>query len=124
LPLQLDAPASAHLQRWPADVEYAGFMVAREALNNALRHARAHRIELFVDGDAQWLTVQVRDDGCGMPERGGVVRPGHLGMVGMRERAQAIGAVLRIESLADAGTTVTLQWGEPGEQNEPPVPDR
>lgn len=121
LPLQLDVPPALHARRWPADVEYATFMVAREALNNALRHARAGRIEVCVDGDAGRLTVRVRDDGCGIPDRGTAVRPGHLGMVGMRERALAIGARLRIESLVDTGTTVELDWGD---RDGAPVPDR
>lgn len=104
--LELSAPAQV---RWPADVEYAVFMVAREALNNALHHARPGVVAFGVDGNAQWLTLCVVDDGIGMPEPS-AERPGHLGLIGMRERARAIGAELRIESSDAAGTTVALHW--------------
>ena len=113
LSLRLDATRPGR-PRWPPDVEYAAFMVAREALNNALQHAGASRIDVLVQGDAASLAVLVRDDGRGMPERDAAARPGHLGMVGMRERALAIGARLRFESFAGAGPTVKLQWGDAG----------
>jgi signal transduction histidine kinase len=78
-------------------------------------------IVVLVEGDEGRLDAFVRDDGRGMPERAPADRPGHLGMVGMRERALAIGARLRIESLAGTGTTVQLHWGD---TDESPVPDR
>ncbi len=121
LTLRFDASAAVRARRWPPGVEYAAFMVAREALNNALRHARARVIVVLVEGDEGRLDAFVRDDGRGMPERAPADRPGHLGMVGMRERALAIGARLRIESLAGTGTTVQLHWGD---TDESPVPDR
>lgn len=95
-------------QRWPAKVEYAFFMVAREAINNAVLHAGAGRIECVVEGQAQWLRLYVRDDGCGIPAD--VQRPGHLGVVGMRERALAIGATLSIRPRLQGGTSVQLEW--------------
>lgn len=119
LALSLDWQA-AEDQRWPADVEYAAFMVAREALGNALRHARAHCVTLACRGDARRLRLSVDDDGVGDAELASRQRPGHLGLVGMRERALAIAARLDIESAAQAGTTVTLSW----EADEPSLPDR
>lgn len=119
--LALDAPARLQHQRWPSDVEYAGFMVAREALLNALVHAKASRIEAEVLGDAGELLMRVSDDGVGVPasSRGG--RTGHLGLVGMRERALSIGATLDIGDRPGGGTVVTLHWNLPDEQD---LPDR
>lgn len=104
------APSIAAL-RWPADVEYAAFMIAREALANALLHAQATEVVVSMDGTLAWLHLQVVDDGVGWsPELAGG-RPGHLGIVGMRERALAIGARLEMHNSASGGTVVSLKWG-------------
>ncbi len=110
--LSLRADATAREARWPHAVAYAAFMVAREALANALRHAQARHIELELAGNGQWLRLVVRDDGSGIApeERNG--RPGHLGIVGMRERALAIGARLEVEASASGGTEIRLLWGD------------
>lgn len=106
--LALDWPAGP-AQRWDADVEYAAFMVAREALGNALRHARASRILLRGEGGDTWLRLSVVDDGVGSPELC-TAKPGHLGMVGMRERALAIGARLEFAAADGGGLLVQLNW--------------
>lgn len=109
--LLLDVPSTLAAQRWPADVEYAAFMVAREAIGNAIAHARASLVRVAVDGDARHLVVETDDDGVGLADGAAEGAPGHLGVVGMRERAQAIGARLRIESPGHGqGTRVTLEW--------------
>ncbi|WP_281883555.1 sensor histidine kinase [Agromyces rhizosphaerae] len=71
----------------PAAVEVAGYHIAREAVTNAIRHARATRctVTLAIDGPA--LVVAVRDDGRGMAEGDGT----GLGMRTMRERAEELG---------------------------------
>ncbi len=98
-------------QRWPADTEYAAFMVAREGLGNALRHAQARQVDLRVEGDGSWLRLSVEDDGVGTAEAES--KPGHLGLVGMRERALAIGAQLGFEASPGGGLRVHLSWREP-----------
>lgn len=115
----LEASGDAQLQRWPADVEYAVFMVAREALLNALRHASARQITLGLDGNAQRLRLAIRDDGVGMASGIRISRPGHLGLVGMRERAHAIGAELHIDGAPGHGTMVTLTWNAADEPHLP-----
>lgn len=97
-------------QRWPEDVEYAAFMVAREAIANALEHAQCREIRVRVQGDAERLRLDIGDDGIGLPEDALYGRPGHLGMVGMRERALAIGARLQVRTRHAGGTLVTLTW--------------
>lgn len=100
--------------RWPAHVEHAAFMVAREALANAALHAQASNVVVRLEGTVQWLRLSVSDDGVGLPPEGAVSRPGHLGMVGMRERALAIGGHLEVQSPRGGGTEVTLVWGTHG----------
>jgi PAS domain S-box-containing protein len=106
----LVADAAAQTSRWPAAVEHAVFMVAREALANALKHANASSIELSLDGDGQRLALAVADNGVGIAQAVARGRPGHLGMVGMRERAAAIGADFSVQAASQGGTRVQLTW--------------
>lgn len=108
--LLLEAAGDCAQHRWPADVEYAGFMIAREALANALQHAGASSVRLRLDGSADSLSLEVLDDGRGIETHEVASRPGHLGMVGMRERALAIGAHFSVARSDTAGTSVVLRW--------------
>lgn len=111
LVLRLEVTPAAVGMRWPADVEYAAFMIAREALVNAMLHAQATEVVVKLDGTPGWLHLQVIDDGVGLsPDLTGG-RPGHLGIVGMRERALAIGAQLEMHKSASGGTVASLKWG-------------
>ncbi|HEX5686084.1 MAG TPA: response regulator [Ideonella sp.] len=120
--LQLDVANDLQRVRWPAEAEYAAFMIAREAVHNALRHARPATIRVKLAGDEHRLKLTVSDDGCGLPIGGAVAAPGHLGMVGMRERALAIGAMLDVQSSPGQGTTVHLRWKEPGGRERRSLP--
>jgi two-component system sensor histidine kinase DesK len=84
----------------PADIEQVLAMALREAVTNIQRHARAQsaRVELAVDGGD--IVLSVRDDG-----RGGEMAPGN-GLSGMRERIQALGGRLRVESAPGRGACV------------------
>jgi PAS domain S-box-containing protein len=105
-------------RRWPREVEYAAFMIAREALNNALRHARAGRVRVSLAAEDRGFVLKVGDDGRGMPHGAmPASAPGHLGLVGMRERAMAIDATLALRSLPGRGTVVQLRWKGPSQAN-------
>ncbi|MGH2947620.1 MAG: GAF domain-containing sensor histidine kinase [Solirubrobacteraceae bacterium] len=83
--------------------------IAQEALHNALRHARAERIELRMQARDDRLTVTVADDGVGFdPEEPGL-RSRRLGLTSMEERARALGGTLAVVSRPGEGTTVTLE---------------
>ncbi len=107
--LDLVTPAEV---RWPAEVEHAAFMVAREALTNALRHAAAGEVRLVLAGDASgtWLALDVDDDGRGIAPTLVDGRIGHLGIIGMRERATAAGATLALQPRPEGGTRVRFHW--------------
>ena len=98
--------------RWPADVEYGAFMIAREAIANAQQHAEASLVRVSLGGCANALSLQVIDDGRGIPAPMIHGRPGHLGIVGMRERALAVGAQFELAHVAGGGTCVSMQWNE------------
>ncbi|HEV8689862.1 MAG TPA: PAS domain-containing sensor histidine kinase, partial [Ideonella sp.] len=109
--LKLQAGLAPSEQRWPPEVEYAAFMIAREALNNALRHARASTVRVALAAEGEGLALTIGDDGCGLPrDPMPASAAGHLGMVGMRERAVAIGATLDVQSTPGRGTLVQLRW--------------
>jgi len=85
------------------------YRVGREALINALRHARANQIEVTLSYSSSQLQLSVRDDGCGIdPKFLRAGREGHWGLSGMRERADQMGARLHVFSSAAAGTEVEL----------------
>jgi ligand-binding sensor domain-containing protein/signal transduction histidine kinase len=81
--------------------------IGQEAMNNAVKHGHAQRIMVNLVFDARRVQLSVRDDGCGFDS--GVAsngRPGHFGLIGMRERAEQIGGTLSIQSTAGSGTEV------------------
>ena len=85
------------------------YQIGRELLVNAFRHSRASCIEVELDYARKRFRMVVRDDGCGIdPQVLREGREGHWGLPGMRERAERIGARLRVWSRAGAGTEVLL----------------
>jgi signal transduction histidine kinase/ligand-binding sensor domain-containing protein len=84
-------------------------LIVREALLNAVRHAKARSLEVQIDYLQHELKICVRDDGQGIDQdtlRHG--RAGHWGMVGMSERSKSIHGKLRVLSKAGAGTEIEL----------------
>ena len=85
------------------------YRIAREALQNAFRHAKATRIEAEITYAERHLRLRIRDDGTGIDSNVAATgRQGHWGLQGMRERAQQIGGHLEIWSQTGAGTEVDL----------------
>jgi signal transduction histidine kinase len=90
----------------PADVERELFRIAQEAVNNALKHAAARRIDVRLLMAPPLVTLIVRDDGRGFDPDAAHIQSKRLGLTSMRERAEALGARLTVESAPGAGTTV------------------
>jgi ligand-binding sensor domain-containing protein/signal transduction histidine kinase len=85
------------------------YRIGREALVNAFRHSRARNIDLHVEYSVHEFRILVRDDGCGIdPSVLQSGRDGHWGMSGMRERAEKIGAKVKVLSRIGGGTEVEL----------------
>lgn len=86
----------------------AAFRICQEALTNVARHARAKEIRVHLDKVDGELLLEVHDDGQGiLPEK--VTDARSLGLLGMRERAAAVGGALKIVGLPGQGTTLTLR---------------
>jgi signal transduction histidine kinase len=83
------------------------FRMTEEALRNIERHARATRVCIALSSaDAAHMQLQIVDDGVGFDTL--LSRPGHFGLIGLREQAQLIGAELQLVSAPDSGTTLRL----------------
>lgn len=95
----------------PRDVATAAFRVLQEALTNVARHAGARRVTVTLELDAGAVRLVVSDDGRGFDAR----QPGRrsLGLVGMRERAGALGGRVEVRGAPGRGTVVecTLPLG-------------
>jgi signal transduction histidine kinase len=92
---------------YPPAVEAELVSIASEAMTNARRHSGCRTVWVACAYDSRALRMGVRDDGGGFDPMQGSPK-GHWGLVGMRERASAIGARLTITSAPGAGTEVVL----------------
>jgi signal transduction histidine kinase len=101
IPVDVD---SNDVRRYPPEVESAVYYCVLEAVQNALKHSRAQRIAVHLDGARNAsLLLTVRDDGVGTPD--GKIQPG-AGIANMNERLVTVGGQLEISSTRGAGTVV------------------
>ena len=84
------------------------YRLAQEALMNVRKHSGAERVEVLVEERGDGVALRVRDDGAGFSPERQPNRPGHLGLLAMRERAEVFGGWCRIQSVPGAGTTVDV----------------
>jgi signal transduction histidine kinase len=105
--LSLDLDIPKRMENLPPDVEQCVYRIAQEALVNVMHHAQARRVTVTLHAESGRLTLTISDDGCGF-EPDAVDADRHLGIRGMRERAEVIGGILEIESTPGRGTTVRL----------------
>jgi signal transduction histidine kinase len=92
----------------PAEARIALYRIAQEALNNIVKHARASMATVELHCRPGYARLRISDDGRGFDPA--TVQRGQLGLDIMRERAQATGAELRIESQRGGGTDVLVEW--------------
>jgi len=109
----------------PAPVRRALYRIVQEALTNVARHSRASRVEVQLRRAPDAIVLEVADDGIGI-RPAMLDNPGTLGLVGMRERAAALGATFWVEAGAGPGTTirVTLPQLREGVGADDPNPPR
>ena len=95
-------------QRLPPAVETALFRVVQEAVTNVVRHARASRVDILLEHRGDRVMAMVEDDGVGFhPDD--VDRGERFGLQGLRERAEALGGSLTVESAPGSGTTLVVE---------------
>jgi signal transduction histidine kinase len=85
------------------------YLIAREAISNALRHAQASAIEVTLEYRPDQFRLTVRDDGCGFAAAASSAdRANHFGLSVMSERAEQVGAAIAVTSGIGVGTEVVL----------------
>ncbi len=90
------------------DLSTAVYRIVQEAVNNAVRHAQASRIEVKVEASDDSLQLEVSDDGIGRVDQ--FHAPGHFGVLGMRERAQALGGTFSLEQIEPTGVRIRVSF--------------
>jgi signal transduction histidine kinase len=106
----LEVRTTGRVRRLPVEAQGGVLRIVQEAAANVVRHAAASTVRITLAYRARSLRVTIADDG-----RGFRVEPdfraysGHWGLLGMQERAQQIGAALRVRSAPNQGATVTLE---------------
>ena len=101
IPVDLDLRAKGRL---PEHAEASAYYIVAEALTNAVRHARASAVSVEVEAVGEILRVAVRDDGAG-----GAGFTGGTGLVGLKDRVEALGGRIFLESPRAAGTSLRVE---------------
>jgi signal transduction histidine kinase len=101
VPVELDVRTSARL---PERVEVTAYYVVAEALTNVAKHAQASAVTVTVEAADEVLRVSVHDDGVG-----GADYTGGTGLVGLKDRVEALGGRIFLDSPRRAGTTLRVE---------------
>jgi signal transduction histidine kinase len=101
LPLQVEVDIPA--LRWAPDIELSAYFVICEALTNCVTHADCSQASVAIKQHNNYLHMQIIDDGCGGARfcEGG-------GLLGLRDRVQALGGELSVRSPLGSGTTIKV----------------
>jgi PAS domain S-box-containing protein len=100
IPVELDVKTEKRLTE---PIEAAAYFVASEALANATKHAQASRIDVSLAPRNDSLVLSIRDDGVG-----GAIAGQGSGLIGLRDRVDALGGTIRIESPPGGGTLLVV----------------
>jgi signal transduction histidine kinase len=92
-------------ERLPESIEVAAYYVVAEALTNAVKYSQASRVDIRVGREADELHIAVADDGIG----GATSAGGGSGLIGLRDRVEAVSGRLHVSSPLGAGTTLTAR---------------
>lgn len=100
----------------PEDTRMALFRIYQEAMNNVTKHSEAREVWVMLDVNPDAVYLEVKDDGVGFyvpHDWVALARKGNLGLIGMRERAEAIQATIELESQPGQGSTVRVRVDRP-----------
>ena len=108
LSIRIESPPR---KRYVQKIETAMYRVIQEALTNITKHARATNVEIRLTREAKHLHCVVQDDGVGFdaPTVLSSTVSGSLGLLGIRERLNAVGGTLQIDSVTGRGTKLLIK---------------
>ena len=121
IPVELDVQTEL---RFSEAIELAAYYVVSEALTNAVKHAQASVVQVAAEKQDEMLHLWIRDDGIGGAD------PGHgSGLIGLKDRVEALGGRISVVSPPGEGTTLHVQLpadpgARPTTQNGAPRPRR
>ncbi len=109
-PIETNIQFTGTYRALPANVESELLKIALEAVANVLQHADATRLDIEVQYGMKQLRMQIEDNGVGLSSDIAEATPaGHFGVIGMRERTQAIGGTFTMNSIPAEGTKITVE---------------
>jgi ligand-binding sensor domain-containing protein/signal transduction histidine kinase len=109
-PIEANIQFTGPYRTLPANVESELLKIALEAVTNVLQHAGATHLDIQVRYEIKRLRMQIEDNGVGVSSGMADATPaGHFGLIGMRERTQAIGGTFTMNSVPGAGTKVVIE---------------
>lgn len=100
------------VRRLPQELEVSAFRIVQEGLANAVKHSGAGQVELSIEFGPAALDILLADNGKGFEfsdQSGSLGRAGQMGLIGMFERAELIGAALDVHSEPGRGTTLSVR---------------
>jgi signal transduction histidine kinase len=101
-------------ERLPGEVETALYRITQETLTNIARHAQAKSVSILIEKHGNIVRAIVEDDGIGFDINANYGER-HLGLLGMRERAELLNGTLTIESALERGSSVFIEIPIPPE---------
>lgn len=106
--LQWQLHTEGDLDNLPDEVNMAAFRITQEALTNVIRHAQAQHVEISLVQEPDILHLTVCDDGIGFQPSADESGYRSLGLIGMSERAQAIGGKFQVDGTSQDGTSISV----------------
>jgi PAS domain S-box-containing protein len=103
--LQSEFKRHGEPQSLPPEWEENLLRISQEVVTNALRHSNATHLKVRLQFEAQDITLELSDDGCGFNP---ALKRDGFGLVGMRERVEQMGGHLSIQTAMGAGTTIAI----------------
>jgi len=108
LKAQFKAVRFSQKDRQPDYVETALYRIVQEALTNVVRHSNANHVDVILEKRDDKIVIMVEDDGIGF-DTTLIHKQGHLGLLGIQERAQMLAGDINIESKPGGGTTLVVE---------------
>ncbi len=109
--LAITVDAAGFNRRLPTDVEMVAYRIVQEGLSNVIKHAAASRVDVLLTVNHPQLIVTIRDDGVGISPSagGGPAAERGIGLLGMKERAAAIGGRVEVKDRRGGGTSLRAE---------------
>jgi PAS domain S-box-containing protein len=119
--IRVSLKAFAGIEKAPEIIRTAFYRIAQEALVNVAKHAKASAVEILIESLDGCISMEISDNGLGFELDGHQAskKKGRLGLVGMRERAEMIGATFSVASAPGAPTTIRVAAPPPRTRKQP-----